>query len=964
LDQVLRRVHARARRIETAVQVMRWLAIFLVALIGAFALDAWLAFSPAGLVTMELILGGMALFPVFVAYRIRRQNPYQVEQMAFLVHERLALPAGRLINAVDFSIAAPPGASTTLVNTAIHRGEELAAAIDPGRVISGAVLRRASRWVAGVCLVGLVFVMLEPAAFRAVGLRLLHPLSDLPPFTGLTFEVSITPEQVYVGQGAEIRVRVTGPSMPPEASVVLRGQLNEKTRAPMWRETLALPHESQTGDTPQETFFSLKFENLGTSTDFYIDTADGRSGWQRVEVLRNPLVEKVTLHYTPPEYTGWKPVFEAMGGGGIRALRRTRVSIHCRSNVPLGSGRLLLQPSKEASQAAEKLIELKPDPADAQSVTGAIEVEWSGSLVLAVKGRDGLPGAKEIIAPLVCVPDQPPQVAIVAPEAVSMAPEGWKVPVQIEASDDVGLAELTLMTRVNAGKFVARVIPAAVSGSPESREVEEGMDLTVLGAVAGDKVRYFAMARDNEPQSGKTCETPVQTLVVVTMEEYRDIARAGYRIENMKEEWQQFLEAVDALAGERDEVLGQLAELEKQRKERGGASPADHAKMQALENALRNYQEQLGEAGEAMRQRIEVIDLYDVDQVYKKMLSKLADQLDRQKADASSLEQALTQGEVPDFEKAAAEFRSNKAPFEKTAAPAQLAGDLDKIDKAARMGFQAACLQSIIEGQRELAERLASAVPQGSAPADRARLEKLGDEQRFLEKKLRETVDELARLSAECKEALPRMSASAGRLVRAARKLEAWNDQALAAGACPDQPQGAAEYGEVAAEKLETLLSECRSNSEGGDELDGCLSLCKNPGAASARQMIQGMKMGMKMGMTGQGGMGGGAMGAMATMGLVGPRLPSTSKSVSARSGEGKTGQSQQKKTSILPKQAGPAGAIVAESTLENPGDARQIPGVPQAYRDLAEAYFRRLARDAAGLGDEAWIKAAGENRK
>ena len=467
LDSVLRRVHARARRITAAAQALLWLAFLLAALLAAVALDAWLALPPAGLAALDVALLGLAAAPAAVAFLVRRRNPYRAEAMALLVHRQLALPPGRLINAVEFSLAAPPGASVELVAAAIRRGEELAATIDPGRVVDVTVLRRPARWAAGAALSCFALAALAPAVFLAVGPRLFHPLSDLPPFTRLSFEVAIRPVEIYVGQGAEIRVRVTGPAAPAEASTVFLGAHGLKTRTPMWREIFDPPPDARPDAPPGETAFSLRIENLAASFDFYIDTSSGRSGRQRVEVRRHPLIDRVTLHYTPPLYTGWKPVFETLGPGGIGALRRTRVAIQCRSNVALGGGTLELRPGKDAPAAAAGKLELKPDPADPRCVTGSFEMAWSGSFALGVTGADGLPGAKAVTGPLVCTPDLPPQVSIVEPEAVSVAPEGWKVPVRIEASDDVGIAGLALMTRVGNGKFQAQ----ALAGDPARQTV-------------------------------------------------------------------------------------------------------------------------------------------------------------------------------------------------------------------------------------------------------------------------------------------------------------------------------------------------------------------------------------------------------------------------------------------------------------------------------------------------------------
>lgn len=969
LDSMLRRVYGRALRLKVAMKILHMMAIFLGTLFLAFALDAWLALPTVGLVALDVLAFVLVVLSVVVVVRVRRRNRYQAEAVALLIHEQLELPSGRLINAVEFSLVSPPGTSASLVESAIRRGEELATTIDPLRVVDGAVLRRPMLIAGAAVLACLLSIVLVPGVFVAVGARLVHPLSDLPPFTRLSFNVAVEPVDIYVGQPAVIKANVTGPELQPEASVVFLDTQGRKSRTPMWREIAVSQPGAKQNDALTEATFSLRIENLPTSFDYYIDTPCGRSAWQRLEVLRNPLIERVTVNYQPPAYTGWKPVLQTLGTGGIRALRRTQVEVKCRSNVALAGGVLELSPGKSSVSATASRIELVADPADSKSVTGSFAMEWGGSFVLNITGADGRPGARPVSGRLDCLPDSPPQVSIQEPEPVSVAPEGWKVPVRIESSDDVGVAGLTLMTRVGTNKFEADGLPDAPEGQPVSRTAVQTMDLALMGAKPGMQVHYFAIARDNEPEDGKTAETAVQTLMVITWEEYIDIARAGYNMESLKEEWGQFLGRLDELAKAREQVLERLTELEKQRSEQGGASPADRAQMRDLENALRSYEEGLQETSRAMQKRIEALDLYDVEQVYKEKLRSVSQQLDAQAGDAQTLHRALAgvpedgATQPPDFAKAAEQFRANNKPFGDKGASEQLQGDMDKIDKAARLSFLADRLQSIIERQRDLAERLSSADPAEGKKPDQARLEKLGSEQGALEKELRETVDELDRGAGECGKALPRMSASARRLVNAARKLAAWDDQSAAASACPGQPKIAAERSENAATKLETLQSECKSNGgEMSDELDSCLSLSKKQGPGSVRQMMRGMQMGLNMGMSGRGSKGGGSMGSMATVGMVGPRLPSNSKSMStARSGDGADGRGQQKST--LEKQAVAVDAIQAESSIENTTDARQIPGVPRAYRDLVEAYFRRLARDAVDIGNDSKAKPEEEKK-
>ncbi|MEO1237909.1 MAG: hypothetical protein AAFX76_14085, partial [Planctomycetota bacterium] len=151
---------------------------------------------------------------------------------------------------------------------------------------------------------------------------------------------------------------------------------------------------------------------------------------------------------------------------------------------------------------------------------------------------------------------------------------------------------------------------------------------------------------------------------------------------------------------------------------------------------------------------------------------------------------------------------------------------------------------------------------------------------------------------------------------------------------------------EMAADKLESLLSDCQSmGSSASLDLDGCLSLPK----ASLQNMLQQMSQARASGF-GQGGQGGGRSGssAMANASLIGPRAMSRGDTQSAfgdrAGGNGPGGRVD----GTADPDLDPAEALNPDNTEARFRSSAALPGVPPRYRDVAAAYFRRLADEAA----------------
>ncbi|MBY0242289.1 MAG: DUF4175 domain-containing protein [Burkholderiaceae bacterium] len=116
-------------------------------------------------------------------------------------------------------------------------------------------------------------------------------------------------------------------------------------------------------------------------------------------------------------------------------------------------------------------------------------------------------------------PDQPPQVAIVAPvETVHvLAPGAQAVQLAVSAKDDYGIVRATLHLTLARGsgeniRFSDKEVPLPASTDPRVRSWSKQWALAELGMEPGDELYYFIRATDNAPEHPHTVQSPTYTL--------------------------------------------------------------------------------------------------------------------------------------------------------------------------------------------------------------------------------------------------------------------------------------------------------------------------------------------------------------------------------------------------------------------------------------------------------------------
>ncbi len=971
LDDFLRRANLFAKAIRSS-ELLGWtLAAATLAVLAAVVSDAFFAWPAAVRIAMAiagalglLLAGGLLLARLF-------GGRYDARRMARLTEQRLSRSDSLLINAVEFRSGTEIGSAAlraSVVNSADAVVTELAAT---GVTPASPAVRAALAGLAAVVLFCGAFLA-APRLFAAVIPRFLDPHGDHPPFTLLHFEPTVSPDPLHRGRSALVVVEITGPELVEEATLVLRSvgdSADAWDRVPLFRQS--------------ETSFSSQLASVDHDLEFHVATPRGRSGWFDLKLSPVPLIEDARATLTAPAYTSRPPREQPLDDRGLRGLRGTDCQLEVHSNQQLSHGELTLFSAGDPQFGI--VVRLTTATDDATTVQGRFSIENTGRFELRLLTASGV--ASDVLAgPIVAEPDRAPHVRITTPAETLIAVEGWKVPVEIQATDDVGISRIRLFRGVNGWSPA----PATLAHHTDSAGVAlatSEFDLAALGAKAGDLIRYYASADDHAPGSPQSMDSPTQTIQVISEDEYRDFARQQYQLAELTEEFESFRNELDRLNDQRQQALEQLEELLK--KQAAGESPteAEREQRDRLEQQLRDFARDTAELARTLRERAADMQLYDLEQNYTQELERLAKELDGQAQAAEDVAELMKQQRTAPspalseaLQEAADRLLKQPGPFDRERQDelGQMSDDLQTLQKMDALNEQVDRLQAVSAQQRELANRLSELAGSNSlTPDEQARADQFAKEQELLAQEL-ESIQQQLRESAEAAaDDLPQMAESARKLAEMLDQLAIPQEQLSAAQQARNhQGDAAYQHAEAAARKLESLAEaagEAQNASEAGSGLDRPLGMSRRQLSNSLQQLRRGrrppglgqrsQKGGASPGQTDGDGQGGGLAGGQAS-GSEGRLRPGQSSSrgdnnaqvlgprtqeLVESSDKSATMQADGTGRWIRPGSSGDAPVIESLSTSPQSREGvsgSNLRGVPVGYRDAAEAYLRRLSEE------------------
>ncbi len=214
--------------------------------------------------------------------------------------------------------------------------------------------------------------------------------------------------------------------------------------------------------------------------------------FEAARVSRDPLVGDVRITYDYPAYTGLPRQVVDGSTGDLYALRGTHVQIEMHSLRLARQARLILGENGEAGSIPAQL--------DHGKLTASLVLKDSGAYRVWLLPFLGRPVREQRAHRIVVEDDRPPEVDIVGPADRLVLATPRPVEVAYHARDDFGLAEISLVYRVNDGPD-QRILLKKAQGVRDVRATTMFEPSSAL-LTPGARVAYHIEAKDRDEVSG------------------------------------------------------------------------------------------------------------------------------------------------------------------------------------------------------------------------------------------------------------------------------------------------------------------------------------------------------------------------------------------------------------------------------------------------------------------------------
>jgi hypothetical protein len=556
-------------------------------------LDRWFEFSSF---TRQLLFAVCSIaLSIYIAYAVvwplgRRVNPYYA---ARLVEQNLDADKNSLVNWLDLhEEPLVPAFHTAITNQAARDLDkvdlEQAIANKPNVYVLGA---------GGVLMVLLLFLFAaSPRQFLSLMKRAWAPFSEATIATRTRLTLIEPPEgdlTVAIGKAVTIEVQVDGRIPDQHKADSLRV---------LHRVGPADPFETRLLDPTDDvrrwrtTFLATEVKN---GFNYKVAGGDAATPEYRVTVRSNPLLTGIDAlyHYRPylrwPDRTAQDP--------NLKDLRGTEVTLIAHTNRQVREGRLVIE--------GQKPIQGEVNRDDQEAIRFRLTLDRDTQYRVFFTSAEGETNRDPIAYTIQVLADQAPVVVLTSPGRDVELGVNEVLPLEGQASDDLGLAALTLRLRKEDGKLLeplpyrgGKPLVRGDGRPPQMLEYKEHVDLAKLreaGGAAytpqlGQMLEYWLEAAD-------FCDYPAPN--VGSSKHYKVVFRAP--VEPQKQKNQQDKAAQDQQTHEKqqDQKLQQQNDQGGDGQPSGDTKPGEQAGQQANNKENQAGEQKQGKADSSGEQK-------------------------------------------------------------------------------------------------------------------------------------------------------------------------------------------------------------------------------------------------------------------------------------------------------------------------------------------------------------------------
>ena len=489
----------------------------------------------------------------------------------------------------------------------------------------------------------------------------------------------------------------------------------------------------------EETLFSRRMTGIEKGFTYWVEGRGVRSEEYEVEVVELPVVIGLNLKYLYPSYTGLPPLM-VKGRGDVTALVGTVIELRGESTRELTSAHLVFDDTMRVMGRVE-----------GRKFGGDFTVRGDGTYHIDISDSFGNRNEDPIEYQISSIYDEPPTAEVEEPGRDIDLPRSMVVALSIHVTDDFGLTEVLL--GFSKAEEERKSLIADLGGERAEATLDHSWDLSSLGLLPGDVLRYWVEVWDNDTYGGpKRGVSPSYIIRFPTLEEiYREVARGEEKI----------AEEIGAILPQQEELSEKLEQLSlelKKTKELGWeerrAAEELVAKQKEIAEKIRDVLDTLEETLESMKNSI-VVDQETLDKLAE--LRRLWEEVETEEMrDAMErLREALKALKPEDIEKAMRKLSLSQEELKRRLE--RTLEVLKRLQQEQRLKALVEKAEELLREQKEIREETEKAREEELDKLSQ-REEKLRGESESLKEELEDLAEELSPSDPEVSQSLESLS--------------------------------------------------------------------------------------------------------------------------------------------------------------------------------------------------------------
>jgi len=583
LERLLAGHHAALRRALALRHGLRAAGRVAAAIAGAVALGvAWPGGEALAWARLAALAAGAAAILVLAVRAFLRARP-ALDAYLERVEERFPAVRSWLRNALDFERRTPPHTSPELARALGAETVRRLADVPLGTLRPALEARRPLAAMAAALVVVAALGFALPARTQRSWRTLLDPRAAAP---AVRLEVEPGSVTVTPGVALAVRARVWGTAARPR--LLLDGGRSA-------------PASTREGDgAGGERLWRFDLTQLTSALDYRVRVAAVESPRYHVALAGTPQPVSFEVEIRPPAYARLPVQRGAATRGDLAALRGSRAAVEVLFDRDLAS----LEGAAPGG-AARPWRAINP-----RRWRGELVIERAGTWELHARASGGEGRFRYAVEPIA---DAPPLLTVRVPEGDLDLPAGQQVPYEVLGQDDLGLTELRLQVRREAGARWADLTLARFAGEPREARVGARWDASSLGLLPGQSASFRFQLFDDAAGARGVATSAVYQLRFPSMAElYQDVERQQESVQD----------ALEKVSDQAQELQKSLDKMARQAPAPAPGSPRSFERQEEMKSAVDRQQDLSHQVDEAARQLRESLEQAAERHAYDEQLTR------------------------------------------------------------------------------------------------------------------------------------------------------------------------------------------------------------------------------------------------------------------------------------------------------------------------------------------------------